>query len=209
VEQTTTYPNKKTGTTTVAIKFKDGIVLAADSQSTAYGMMAYSLQEEKLHNITDKIAVTGAGSSSEINLMQNLLKAEVKIFEVRTGRKPTVKETASLLSQIQLSSLESHFLLGGVDEKGAYAFDIHPGEAHEKDYAFSGSGTMYALSMLDNEYKKQMTEKEAIETAVKAISTSVGRDVYSGGEIKVKVITQKGFKDLKEKAKTTRVQDTN
>jgi len=53
------------------------------------------------------------------------------------------------------------------------------------------------------------TEKEAIETAVKAISTSVGRDVYSGGEIKVKVITQKGFKDLKEKAKTTRVQDTN
>lgn len=207
MEQTTTQPNKKTGTTTLAIKFKGGILLAADSQSTIYGMMRYSLQEEKIQNITDNIAVTGAGESSEITIMEKLLKAEIKIFEVRTGRKPTVKEAANLLAQIQLNSTGSHFLLGGVDKTGEYAFDIMPGLAMEKDYAFSGSGSFYTLSVLDNEYKEQMTEKEATETAVKVISTSIGRDVFSGGRIKIKVITEKGIKDKIEVAKPTKIQE--
>lgn len=207
MEQTTTQPNKKTGTTTVAIKFKEGILLAADSQSTIYGMMRYSLQEEKIQNITDNIAVTGAGDSGEITIMEKLLKAEIKLFEVRTGRKPTVKETANLLAQIQLNSKESHFLLGGVDQTGEYTFDVMPGLAMEKEYAFSGSGSFYALSMLDNEYKRNMTEKEATDTAIKVISTSIGRDVFSGGEIKIKIITNKGIKDKTEKAKPTKVQE--
>ena len=195
-------PNKKTGTTTIAMKYKDGVLLAADRQSTIYNSMVYSTKEFKLIKITDKISVAGAGSSAEIELLTKALKAEMKIFEVRNGRKPTVTEVANLLSRIQSANSEASFLLGGVDDT-IHVFDIDANYAEERNYTTSGSGFIFAMSILDDGYKDNLTEKEATDLAIKAISTSIGRDVYSSGGITTNIITKNGTKETIHKENKT------
>ena len=54
----------KTGTTTIGIVCKDGVVLAADMRATA-GSMIVDKRAEKVHVISDDFAVTIAGNVSD------------------------------------------------------------------------------------------------------------------------------------------------
>ena len=85
-----------TGTTTIGIVCKDGIILAADKRATA-GHMIVDKQAEKVHVISDDFAVTIAGSVSEAQLLIKLIRAELKLKEVRTNKRPSAKEAANLL----------------------------------------------------------------------------------------------------------------
>ena len=51
---------ESSGTTIVAIKFKDGVLIASDRQTTA-GMMVYHKKKQKVHQITDNILMGAAG----------------------------------------------------------------------------------------------------------------------------------------------------
>ena len=51
----------KTGTTTVALKYKEGVVLAADKRVTA-GYLVANKKFNKIVEVSDKIAVTTAGT---------------------------------------------------------------------------------------------------------------------------------------------------
>ena len=66
----------KTGTTTVGIKCREGIVLAADTRATA-GTMIVDKKAEKVHKIMNNIALTIAGSVSDVQLIIKILKAEI------------------------------------------------------------------------------------------------------------------------------------
>ena len=61
----------KKGTTTLGLIYKDGVVLAADSQSTS----AYveSRFEKKIHPVTDRIAITTAGVVGDLQFLLRLL----------------------------------------------------------------------------------------------------------------------------------------
>ena len=74
----------KTGTTTVGIVCKDGIILAADRRSTA-GYIAHK-KFHKVIQIADNMAVTVAGTVSEVQLLAKLIKAELKLKDLQTGR---------------------------------------------------------------------------------------------------------------------------
>lgn len=57
--------NRKTGTTTVGIKVKDGVILAADTQASLDHMVE-TLNIRKIIPITDRIAITTAGSVGDV-----------------------------------------------------------------------------------------------------------------------------------------------
>ena len=86
----------KTGTTTVGIVCKDAVILAADKRATA-GNMIVDKKAEKVHIISDDYAVTIAGSVSEAQLIIKLIRAELKLKEIRTNKRVTAKEAANLL----------------------------------------------------------------------------------------------------------------
>ena len=87
----------KTGTTTVGIVCQDGIILAADRRATAGSFIA-NKNALKVHQVTPNMALTTAGSVSDIQLMLKLIKAELKLKTLKTNREPNVKESANLLA---------------------------------------------------------------------------------------------------------------
>ena len=83
----------KTGTTTVGILCKDGIVLAADKRATA-GHFIADKNVTKIETITDNMAVTFAGTVSDIQMLVKLIKAQVKLDSMRKNKELKVKEAA-------------------------------------------------------------------------------------------------------------------
>ena len=137
----------KTGTTTLALQCKGGIVLAADKRATS-GYLISHKKFNKILNITDNIAVTVAGTVSDVQLLAKYIKAELKLKLIRTDRESTVKEAANLLSMLVYNNIRklslipgiSHFLIGGKDEEGFHIYDLAPdGSIIEvDDYTTSG-----------------------------------------------------------------------
>lgn len=201
----------KTGTTTVGIACKDGIVLAADMRATA-GHMIVDKRAEKVHIITDDIAVTIAGTVSDAQLLIKLIRAELKLKEMRTDKHPSAKEAANLLGGLQYSNIRrmsmlpgiAHFLMGAKDGEGVHLYDIFPDGSVTKikDYVSSGSGSVFAYGVLETQYESAMTVAEGIKLATKAVNTALQRDSASGNGLNIIVVTPKEIKRVVQKEVT-------
>jgi proteasome beta subunit len=189
----------KTGTTILGIVCKDGVVMAADRQTTAGNSIAYHKNSEKVRALNGYLVFAGCGSAAEVQKVGQILAAELRLKELKSKARPTIKQAASLLSNIQ--ALESAFILGGFDESGGAAlYDILGGHLSEiDDYtASAGSGMPYALGLMERQYKKGMSIQEGIELAKEAIKSSTQRDVFSGYGIDVFIITKEGIQKVVE-----------
>jgi proteasome beta subunit len=197
----------KTGTTTVAIVCRDGVILAADKRVTA-GYIA-NKRFRKILNITDNIAVTVAGSVSEVQLLSRLIQAELRLKDLQTKRITNVKEAANLLAGMVFSNFRrmammpaiTGFLMGGRDESGQYAYEIGIDGSIMKidDYTSDGSGSFFAIGVLEQEFKKDLSIDEGVKLATRAINAAIQRDPSSGNGIDVVAITTSGVKTVLEK----------
>ncbi len=203
----------KSGTTTVGIVCQDGIVLAADKRATAGNFIA-NKKAKKLFEITENMVITTAGSVSDVQLLLKLIKAEIKLKFLRTNRESNVKETANLLAGMIYANIRklslipgiSHFILGGKDKFGFHLYDLFAdGSLQDCDeFISSGSGSVMAYGVLDTLYKKDITVKQGVELAVKAVNAALQRDTATGEGIDVMTITKDGVKTVLEKElKTT------
>jgi proteasome beta subunit len=198
----------KTGTTTLGIVCKDAIVLAADRRATAGNFIA-NKNIAKVFEVTENLAITTAGSVSDIQLVVKLLRAELKLKQVKTGRASTVKEAANLLAGMVYQSIRNfstipgivHFLFAGTDQYGVHLYEIYPdGSITEiDDFVSSGSGSPMVYGVLETGFKKNMTLKEAEDLAWKGMKGSLQRDSASGNGVDVYSITKAGVKKLSEK----------
>lgn len=194
----------KTGTTTVGVIAKDAVVLAADMKASL-GNLSYEQEAQKIYKITDRIAVTNAGSVGDSLTIIRFLRAHAKLYETEHSKPITAKAVATLLSNIlnanRLFPYMAQFIIGGTEpEPILYEVTPYGDLIHRKKFATSGSGTQLALAILDSRYKKGLTKEQAIELAVRAVEASRKRDIYTGGKsISVTIITKEGIKELSEK----------
>ena len=205
----------KTGTTTVGVVCKGGIILAADKRATS-GYLISSKKIDKIHKITDYIAVTMAGTASDAQLLVRLAQAELRLKKIRVGKEVTAKEAANLMARMVYSNIRklslipgvSHFVLGGKDDTGFHLFDLYAdGSITEvDDFISSGSGSVMAYGVLETLYRKDITIDEGVKLVVKCINAAMQRDIASGNGIDVISITQEGVKKILEKEIDVRVQ---
>jgi len=198
----------KTGTTLIGIVCKDGVVMAADRQSTGGQSIVLDKNATKVYPINDYLVISGCGMASDAHRVPKLLSAELKLKELRSKSRPTIHQAASLLSNINYSGIrqpsmipqQAGFLLAGFDEDGSTAlFNVMPDGAtiEVKDYDASvGSGMPYVLGLLERQYKKNLTIQEGVELAKEALKSSTQRDTASGYGIDIFTITKEGIKKV-------------
>jgi proteasome beta subunit len=214
----------KTGTLTLGLVCKDGIVIAADrrqSYGTPDGGVSYLAgKAKKIIEVNDKIIVTTAGNASDTRKFASILRAELKLGELRSKSEASIKKAANLLSTILYNVIRqpsmipgiAHFLLAGYDDEGIHLYNAMPDGYLEEidDYVASGSGIRQAHPILDSEYKKEITTKEGIDLVIKCIRASLGREpgvgdginVYVVKKGKIEEVLSKEFStDIKEKSK--------
>lgn len=191
--------SKKTGTTTVALVCKDGVVFAADKRATM-GFFIASKTAEKIHQLDEKLALTIAGSVGDAQALVRIMKAEIKLYKTKHRKQPTVKAIATLLANVLYAykwyPYFVQLIVGGYDSKPAiYSIDAMGGMTEESMFS-TGSGSPIALGLIEAHYSKDKPMKENLKLAVKAVKMAMERDAASGEGVDAAYIDQNGFHKL-------------
>ncbi len=192
---------RKTGTTTLGMVCRDGVVLAAEKKSTL-GYLIASKESEKILPVADHVALTIAGASGDAQALARYMKAELKLFSIQNQRRISTKGAATLLSNILQGGRWTYLpymvqlIIAGYDETGSiFSLDAIGSIEEEKKFFSTGSGSPMALGVLEDGYKDGISIDEASKLAVRAIKAAIERDIGSGGKaIDVAVINKDGIK---------------
>jgi proteasome beta subunit len=193
----------KTGTTTVGLICKDGVVLAAEKKATI-GYTIDSKVARKVYQLDDHVGMTIAGSVGDAMAIVRLMKAQLKLYKLERGPM-TLKAAAALLENIlqgnKFYPYMNMFILGGVDVNGPQIWSLDPvgGGSNLDKYYSTGSGSPFALGALESAFDENMTVQEGAALAIKAIKVAIERDIGSGGRgFTVALITKDGYRELTE-----------
>ena len=195
------------GTTTVAAVCNDGVIMATDTRATM-GSYVASKHAKKVYQITDQLAMTIAGGVAAAQRVVDILKVNAKLYNLEKGRPMPVAAAAMLVSNILFSNREVgaplplQALIGGVDLTGPHVYNLDPyGSLTEEKMVSTGSGSPFAYGVLEDRFKEDSTVAEMAPIVVKAVDSAMKRDVASGDNFDVAVITSDGFKELSEEEK--------
>jgi len=191
----------KTGTSTVGITFNGGVVVGADHRATMGNFIA-NKNVKKLFKISGRVALTTAGLVGHAQSLARMLTAELALYELKRDNPMTVQGAATLTANILVG--RPHYvqlLIVGVDESGPSVYSIDSAGGSIPDlYCATGSGSPFMYGVLEDQFSKDMTQKDAIALAAKALLASAQRDSASGNGMDLAVITMKdGYVQLDNK----------
>jgi proteasome beta subunit len=199
---------RKTGTTTIGIVCRDGVVVAAEKKATM-GYLIASKESQKILPVDDQIVLTIAGASGDAQALVRYLKAELKLFAIQNKRKISVKGAATLLANILQNGRWTfmpymvQLIIAGYDTAPSiFTLDAIGSVDEENKFFSTGSGSPMALGVLEDSYKEGLSTDEGAKLVVRAIRAAVERDIGSGGKaIDIAIITKSGIKMLREEFK--------
>ena len=180
----------------------DGGVLFAGDRSISFNNFLVSKTTKKTFVITPKVGAACAGLVADMQILSLQISALAKIrrMEIKRDVPPNTiaKMFSNMLYERRFFPLYTQTIVGGiVDEPKIYTLDPG-GSVLPDDYGAVGSGAEMALGVLDPQFKKGMTEQEALDLAVKAIRSASMRDSASGDGIDILLINKDGTKETTE-----------
>ena len=192
----------QSGTTTVGIIIKDGVIIGTESQATA-GYTVATKQAQKLFKVNKFSAATISGGVADCQYVVNQISALSRLKEVEENEVPEPKYIANITRNILFSGRSfflSMMIIGGysVEEKKGklYGIDLL-GTLYEEDKFISfGSGSPFSLGVLEADWKPNISMEEGIELIKTAITSSKERDAASGFKIQICTIDKDGYKQI-------------
>jgi len=190
------------GATAVGITFNEGVVFASERR-IAYGNFVVSKTTKKTFVITPHVGAACAGLVADMQILSLQIAALAKIRRMEIKRDVPPNTIAKMMSNMMYERrffpLLTQVIVGGlVDKPIIYTLDPL-GSVLPDDYAAVGTGAEMALGVLDPQYKKDLTEAQAVELAVKSVRAAIMRDSASGDNIDVLVMNKDGAKETTEK----------
>ena len=190
------------GTTTVGLIAKEGVVIGTESQATA-GYMVATKQAQKLFEINKYTAATISGGVADCQYVINQIQALSRLKQVDEAQIPEPKYIANITRNILFSGRTyylSMMIVGGYsleEKKGVlYGIDLLGTLFEEDKYISFGSGSPFSLGVLEADWKKEMSISEGIDLIKTCISASRERDAASGFKIQICSIDKDGFKQV-------------
>ena len=190
------------GATAVGITYNDGVVFASERR-IAYGNFVVSKTTKKTFVITPYVGAACAGLVADMQILSLQISALAKIRKMEIKRDVPPNTVAKMMSNMMYERrffpLLTQVIVGGLVDKPVI-FTLDPiGSVLPDDYAAVGTGAEMALGILDQQYKKELNETDAVDLAVKSIRAASMRDSASGDNIDVLIINKDGIKENTEK----------
>jgi len=193
---------KLRGTTTLALKCLDGVIMATDTRATMLPGFVAHKHVKKVYEVSRNIGMTIAGVPAEALNLLDILKANANIYNLQRKRDVPVKAIASLASTMLFSQrfypYAVQVVIGGYDTEGFHLYSLDPfGSAIEDNMIATGSGSPVAYGVLESGYNDSLTLKKGLNLAANAIRSAMKRDVYTGDSFDVATITKEsGYAEL-------------
>ena len=181
------------GTTIFACIYKDGVLLAADSRSSA-GSYVANRYANKITKINDHIFTCRSGSSADTQALTDALTMYMDHLTIESGKPVSVRAAASVLSKVAYNNREhmsAGLICAGIDETGPHVYSVPVGgNLIEQAYTIGGSGSVFIYGLCNEHYRPDFTKEEAMKFARMAVSHAIHMDGSSGGIIRMVAISQ-------------------
>uniref|UniRef100_A0A3P9CZG1 Proteasome subunit beta n=1 Tax=Maylandia zebra TaxID=106582 RepID=A0A3P9CZG1_9CICH len=190
------------GTTTLAFMFQGGVMAAADTRSSCSGLVACPASQKILPIHSHLVGLT-SGTSADCALWKRILARELRLYQLRHGRRLSTSGAAKLLSHM-LHPFKGTELCVAATLCGWDGGETGPGNSTNAKVSLAkDERSPYAYSILDQGVHWGLTVDEAKSIAREAVYRATYRDAYSGNCVDMYHITSKGWtrrnrEDLKE-----------
>ncbi|KAI4818286.1 hypothetical protein KUCAC02_011633 [Chaenocephalus aceratus] len=165
------------GTTTLAFKFKHGVIVAVDSRASA-GRYLASNDVNKVIEINPYLLGTMSGSAADCQYWERLLAKECRLYRLRNNHRISVAAASKLLSNMM----------------GPGLYYVDDNATRLSGCMFStGCGSSFAYGVVDSGYREDMTVEEAYELGRRGIAHATHRDAYSGGFVNMYHMREDGW----------------
>ncbi|CAH6718700.1 proteasome subunit beta type-5 [[Candida] jaroonii] len=186
------------GTTTLAFRYKKGIVIAVDSRASQ-GNWTASQTVHKVIRINPMLLGTMAGGAADCQYWETWLGTQCRLHELREKERISVAAASKILSNLiyeykGMGLSMGTMICGFTKKEGPTVYYVDSDGTRLKGDLFCvGSGQTFAYGVLDSEYKWDLTEEEALYLGKRSILAAAHRDAYSGGTVNLYHITEEGW----------------
>ena len=189
----------KRGTSTIGLKYRDGVVLIVDKGITSRLVEPDSI--EKIFQIDDYIGCTASGLVADARALVDRARIDAQINKIAYGEKIRVKTLVKRICDFKQAYTQYGgvrpfgviLLIAGVDSTGPRLFATDPSGAFMEYKAGSeGTDCSEAMAYFESNYREDMTLEEAIDMGIKAIRKGSEKKLNPDAiEIAVVDITEK------------------
>ena len=195
----------KRGTTTVGLKFKDGVALIVDKRIASKLIESTSI--EKIFQIDEHIGCATSGLVADARVLVDHARVVAQINKVTYAEKIDLETLVKRLCDFKQNYTQyggvrpfgTALLVAGVDETGAHLFETDPSGALVAYKAGSiGAGKNAIMDVFEEEYEDGMDMDEAVLLGLKAL-TKATEDKLSTKAVEIGVVrTDESFRKLTE-----------
>ncbi|MEY2423976.1 MAG: proteasome beta subunit [Acidimicrobiaceae bacterium] len=203
------------GTTVVAVRYADGVVMAGDRRATSGNLISHRTME-KVYAADRHSGVAIAGAAGPAMDMVKLFQLQLEHYEKVEGNELSLEGKANQLSGMVRSNLPAAMqglvvvpLFAGYDTRRRqgrlFQYDVTGGRYEETNFATTGSGSLHAGTVIKLGYRDSLNREETLDLAISALFNAADEDSATGGPDLVRgiyptmaTITDRGFEKVTE-----------
>jgi proteasome beta subunit len=184
-------PDHAHGTTVVAIRYADGVVMAGDRRATSGNLISHRSME-KVFAADRHSGVAIAGAAGPAIEMVKLFQLQLEHYEKVEGAELSLEGKANQLGGMVRSHLPAALqgfvvvpLFAGYDVRRGtgrlFEYDVTGGRYEESDFAATGSGSLHAGTVIKLGYRSDLDRDAAVGLAINALFQAADEDSATGG----------------------------
>lgn len=201
------------GTTCVALRYADGVLLAGDRRATSGNLISHR-SIEKVFAADRHSGVAIAGAAGPAVEMVRLFQLQLEHYEKVEGEALSLEGKANQLGQMVRQNLPAAMqglvvvpIFAGYDVKlnegRLFEYDVTGGRYEEAEHASTGSGSLHAGTVLKLGYQADMDSGAVTDLAIAALFEAADEDSATGGPDPIRgiypmvaTITAQGYRRL-------------
>ena len=203
------------GTTVVAIRYAEGVVMAGDRRATSGNLISHRTME-KVFPADRHSGVAIAGAAGPAMDMVRLFQLQLEHYEKVEGVELSLEGKANQLSGMVRNHLPAAMqglavvpLFAGYDTRRRagrlFQYDVTGGRYEESGFATTGSGSLHAGTVIKMGYREDLDRATTLDLAISALFNAADEDSATGGPDLVRgiyptmaTITDDGFTRVEE-----------
>ena len=179
------------GTTCLAVRFADGVIMAGDRRATS-GKLISHRNIEKVFPGDRYSGIAIAGAAGPAVQMVRLFQLQLEHYEKVEGDHLSLEGKANQLSQMVAQHLPMAMqglavvpIFAGYDLKRGegrlFQYDVTGERYEEADHTATGSGSLHAGTVVKMGWRRDLREADAVDLVLEALYQAAEEDSATGG----------------------------
>jgi proteasome alpha subunit len=207
----------KRGTTTVGLKFKDGVVLIVDKRIASRLMEPKSI--EKIFKIDHHIGCATSGLVADARILVDQARVIAQVNKITYDENMGVEELVKRICDYKQNYTQyggvrpfgTALLVAGVDELGEHLFETDPSGALVSYKAGSiGAGRNVVMEVFEEQYAEGMDMVDAVELGLRALKKATEEEKLNPKAVEIGIVRRgENFRRMEDSEAETYIQRVN